>query len=182
MKKLAVFFPGIGYTNDKPLMHYSRRISRAYGYEEMLVEYHDLPSKVRGDMAKMKEACEKALLQADEQLSKVNFKEYDEVVFVGKSIGTVLAARLASKYAPEAKKVLYTPVEATFSAPVRNAMAFIGENDPWSVLADVVKLADEAGVKLYRYPGCNHSLESGDISDDLTVIMEVMQKTEEFIR
>lgn len=27
MKKLAVFFPGIGYTVDKPLMHYSRRLA-----------------------------------------------------------------------------------------------------------------------------------------------------------
>ena len=26
-KKIAVFFPGIGYTNDKPLMYYSRKLA-----------------------------------------------------------------------------------------------------------------------------------------------------------
>ena len=33
MKKLAVFFPGIGYTVDKPLMHYSRRLAANAGFE-----------------------------------------------------------------------------------------------------------------------------------------------------
>ena len=31
MKKLAVYFPGIGYTVDKPLMHYSRRLAADAG-------------------------------------------------------------------------------------------------------------------------------------------------------
>ena len=33
MSKLAVIFPGIGYTVDKPLLHYSRRIAADLGYE-----------------------------------------------------------------------------------------------------------------------------------------------------
>lgn len=33
MKKLAVFFPGIGYTVDKPLMHYSRRLAAEAGFQ-----------------------------------------------------------------------------------------------------------------------------------------------------
>ena len=31
MKKLAVFFPWNGYTVDKPLMHYSRRLAADAG-------------------------------------------------------------------------------------------------------------------------------------------------------
>ena len=27
MKRLAIVFPGIGYTAEKPLLHYSRRIA-----------------------------------------------------------------------------------------------------------------------------------------------------------
>ena len=33
MGKLAVIFPGIGYTADKPLLYYSRRIAANLGYE-----------------------------------------------------------------------------------------------------------------------------------------------------
>ena len=33
MPKLAVIFPGIGYTAYKPLLYYSRRIAANFGYE-----------------------------------------------------------------------------------------------------------------------------------------------------
>ena len=33
MKGLAVFFPGVGYHVDKPLLYYSRKIAAQLGYE-----------------------------------------------------------------------------------------------------------------------------------------------------
>ena len=33
MKKLAVLFPGIGYHCDKPLLYYSKKYLKVYGYE-----------------------------------------------------------------------------------------------------------------------------------------------------
>ena len=39
MKKIAVFFPGIGYTADKPLLYFSRRIAAAHGYEIRIMNY-----------------------------------------------------------------------------------------------------------------------------------------------
>ena len=44
MKKLAVFFPGIGYSVDKPLMHYSRRFAADAGkiyYATMICSYSE---------------------------------------------------------------------------------------------------------------------------------------------
>ena len=46
MSKLAVFFPGIGYTVDKPLLHYSRRIVQEFGYEIQLLTYDGFPQGV----------------------------------------------------------------------------------------------------------------------------------------
>ena len=34
--KLAVFFPGIGYHCDKPLLYYSRKLVQEYGYEKIV--------------------------------------------------------------------------------------------------------------------------------------------------
>ena len=34
--KLAVFFPGIGYHCDKPLLYYSRKLAQECGYEETI--------------------------------------------------------------------------------------------------------------------------------------------------
>ena len=47
MSKLAVFFPGVGYTVDKPLLHYSRRIAADAGYEIKLLPYTGFPDKVK---------------------------------------------------------------------------------------------------------------------------------------
>ena len=35
--KLAVIFPGIGYTADKPLLYYASRLARHYGYQILAV-------------------------------------------------------------------------------------------------------------------------------------------------
>ena len=34
--KLAVFFPGIGYHCDKPLLYYSQKLAKECGYEETI--------------------------------------------------------------------------------------------------------------------------------------------------
>ena len=49
MKRLAIVFPGIGYTAEKPLLHYSRRIAERFGYETEIVPYSGFPKKVKGD-------------------------------------------------------------------------------------------------------------------------------------
>ena len=35
--KIAVFFPGIGYNNDKPLLYFSRKIALEHGYEVITI-------------------------------------------------------------------------------------------------------------------------------------------------
>ena len=46
-QKLAVIFPGIGYTADKPLLYYASRLARHYGYQILAVSYGTLPENVR---------------------------------------------------------------------------------------------------------------------------------------
>ncbi|MDO4961504.1 MAG: hypothetical protein Q4E57_06595 [Eubacteriales bacterium] len=36
-RRIAIFFPGIGYNADKPLLYYSRKLTAKYGYEEKLI-------------------------------------------------------------------------------------------------------------------------------------------------
>ena len=46
-KKLAVIFPGIGYHVDKPLLHYSIRLAKQYGYDIKCVDYGELPAGIK---------------------------------------------------------------------------------------------------------------------------------------
>lgn len=50
MSKLAIYFPGIGYHCDKPLLYYSRSLARELGYQECRnISYTYEGKNIRGD-------------------------------------------------------------------------------------------------------------------------------------
>ena len=183
MKKLAVFFPGIGYTLDKPLMHYSRRLAAKLGYEIMLIPYNGFPPKIKGDRAKMEESYRIALEQSEEMLADIDLQAYDDILFIGKSIGTIAAAKIASE-SPAADKirlVLYTPLEATFTFAMKEAIAFTGTKDPWVGKHTIAELCEQRGIPCSLIKGGNHSLETEDVGDDIRKLRKIMKKTEKFM-
>ena len=112
-KKLAVIFPGIGYTADKPLLYYARRIAAEQGYEIMTIPYSGFPKKIRGDRKRMEESFRIALDQSEQHLAEVDLCAYDDILFIGKSIGTIAAAKIASD-SPAKEKIrliLFTPLK-----------------------------------------------------------------------
>ncbi len=181
MSKIAVIFPGIGYHKDKPLLYYAAKLALAGGYEIVDIDYHDLPQKIKGNQTMMKKAAELAYAQACEQLEKADLDSFDEVVFIGKSIGTVVSAKYLSEKSINARQIWYTPVEATFSFGAKDVVAFIGDADPWSDVDRVKVTAREQGIPLYSYADCNHSLECGSVDRNITILREVMKVSEEYL-
>ena len=56
--KIAVFFPGIGYHCDKPLLYYARKLVQEYGYEKIVMQEYSYNGKnIRGEKKKMQEFC-----------------------------------------------------------------------------------------------------------------------------
>ena len=96
--KLAVFFPGIGYHNDKPLLYYSRKLAAEAGFQCVRVDYNGFASEIKGNADKMREALETAYSQTELILSDIDWKSYENIIFISKSIGTVVAARYAKEY------------------------------------------------------------------------------------
>lgn len=180
-KKLAILFPGIGYHKDKPLLYYATKLVQSLGFETIHIEYRSMTQKIRGDATMMQNAAELALSQSEEQLAEVDWDAFSEVVFIGKSIGTVALARYVQAHEIRAKQVWYTPVESTFGFGARDVIAFIGDADPLSDLNVVRTMAGEQGIPLDIYPGGNHSLECEDVSRNIEVLADVMKKTEAYI-
>lgn len=181
MAKLAVILPGIGYHKDKPILYYSIRIAKSKGYEVRCIEYHDLPQGIKGNAELMKKAAGLAYRQTEEQLSDVIFSDHSDVLFIGKSIGTVIAAKYVAEHRVTARQIWYTPVEATFLFGCGKTIAFIGDADTWSDVKEVKRLAGEKGIPLHSYPGCDHSLEGDNVENNISVIHDVMHLTEGFI-
>ena len=180
-KKLAIILPGIGYHKDKPLLYYATKLVAQLGYEVIHISYEDMPTKIQGDASMMCRTTEIAFAQTEKQLSDMDFSAYTEVLFIGKSIGTVAAAKYVSDYRINAKQLWYTPVEATFSFDSQNVLAFIGDADPWSDLDVIREKVSKMEVSLYNYPGCNHSLECENVEQNLYVLQDVMARSQAFI-
>ena len=182
MKKLAVIFPGIGYHKDKPLLYYAAKLVQSMDYEVIHIEYSDMPKKIKGDAAKMQKAAEIAFSQTEEQLKDVRFSDYEDVLFIGKSIGTVALAKYISDHKIHSRQIWYTPVEATFLFGTNSdVIAFIGDADPWSDVEKVKETAKAQGIRMHSYPDCNHSLECENVLRNIDIIKDVMSISEDFI-
>ena len=194
-RKLAVCFPGIGYHCDKPLLYYSRRLAKEAGYEELQLSYTFFGGNIRGNKEKMREAFFTLYDQAGEQLADVNWESWDEILFVSKSIGTIISAAYAAKQHIPCRQILYTPLEDTFRIEKElglsekteamqsagRAIAFIGTADPWSKVPQVISLSEEKGIPIFSYEGANHSLETGNALACLDILTDVMAKTSSFL-
>ena len=182
MKKLALIFPGIGYHCDKPLLYYSKKLAAKAGYEIREVNYGGFPSNVRGDAEKMQKCFDMALSQSEEILSDVDLNGYDDVLIIGKSVGTAVAGAIAQNHRLRARFILYTPVKQTFSFSFGEAIVFHGTSDPWAKTPVIKDACEKNGIPVYITENANHSLETGDIILDLENITTVMKITEEYIK
>ena len=179
--RLAVLFPGIGYTCDKPLLYYAAKLARAAGFDVLPVPYGGFPGNVRGDAEKLRRCMDIAWTQAEEMLAPVQWADYGDICFIGKSIGTVVASRYASEHDLPVRSVLLTPLAETFDFVSGSAIAFHGTADPWADTPAIVAACRAKGVPLCLTEGANHSLETGDIPADIITLGETMARVERFI-
>ncbi len=184
MKKIAIYFPGIGYHCDKPLLYYSRNAACELGYENYRnMTYTYKAKNIRGNQEKMKEAYEALFLQAESELADLIWSDYDDVLFISKSVGTIIATSYAEKYSlKHIRHILYTPLAQTYLFAPQHALGFIGTSDSWSDTAEIIQLSKTNHIPLIVYEGCNHSLECNDTSKDLENLKDIMQKTIDFCK
>lgn len=180
--RLAVLFPGIGYTNVKPLLYYAGELAAGLGYTVLPVNYGDFPRNVKGDAEKMKQSFVSACAQAEDALQDVEWSGYDDILFIGKSIGTIVAARYALTHNVKARLVLLTPLVDTFQFTQGSAIAFHGTADPWTVTDEIMKACEVRGIPLHLTEEANHSLETGDVHRDLATLVETMDIIEQYMR
>ena len=182
MRKLMVLFPGIGYHCDKPLLYYGKKLGEMQGYTDCIkLLYSYDAGNIRGNIAGMEKAFQSMYAQTKNQLRAADFGQYDEILFMSKSIGTVIAAAYAEKHSIKCKMVLYTPLVQTYTYHIANGIAFIGQKDPWSDVNKVILASQEQDIPIYLYENANHSLETDDVIQNLNILKDVMVKTKRYL-
>ncbi len=180
--KIAVIFPGIGYHVDKPLLYHSKKIAAAQGYELKDVPYGDFPSGVRGDREKMNACFLTAIEQAEDILKDVDFSQYEEILFLSKSIGTAIASAYGSRHELRTRNVYFTPVGEPFPFMEQPGIVFHGTADNWADTELIRAECEKRGLPLYVIEDANHSLETGDWERDLQNLQRIMAEVERYLR
>ena len=182
MKKIACLFPGIGYTCDKPLLYYSWKLLKGLGWEIHPVPYSGFPDHVKDNPEKMQQCAHMALEQAEILLQDIDWSEYEDILFIGKSVGTVVCAAYARRHGLRCRQILFTPVEAAFQFAGRNAIVFHGTADPWADTGAIRECCRRLSLPLYETEGANHSLETGDVDLDICEMQKVMRIVKTFVQ
>lgn len=175
--RLLILLPGRGYLVSHTLLHLMTVLGRQLGYDVLAVQYAfqledgdftlaDMPSLV----AESKSAIEQALA-----------KNYDSMVLVGKSLGTMVAGALANDFDKIEKLILLTPVQKSHTM-TRGipTLAIIGTADGAYDPDDTI---DTETVTWRVFDHLDHSLMvKGDVQASLKVLPKIMLACEAFLK
>lgn len=185
MKKLAVIFPGVGYTCAKPLLYYTAAMAAEHDYEIIRLDYgQDIHTFHGRTPAELEPVIKLAIKRTLPQLESVPFNDYEDIVFISKSIGTTISCQLegALSLRGKVKQFLMTPIPSTlrYLSDV-NGLFFAGTADPYmpenKIRAAARNFPEKTGG---IFEDCNHSLEQkGDTLGairNLRLIVECLEK------
>lgn len=150
--KIAVLFPGIGYTCDRPLLYYSGKSAAHYQYEVIKVSYANLAKSIPKAFAS---GCARTELVLEE----IDWGQYEDILFISKSIGTAIAAAYAQKHGISCRNVYFTPLLQTFDYAPQFGPVFHGTCDTRAETAAIRQKCQELSLPLYLVENASHSLE-----------------------
>lgn len=187
-KKLAIIFPGVGYTCAKPLLYYTAQLAAEYDYEVIRLDYgmdiHNFKGKTMEDLIPVAVTAKERILA---QMKEINPIQYKDILMISKSIGTVIACKVQEELAWDKKTARHfwmTPIPLTLPYLENFSGLFVaGTGDPYISKELVEKAAFEHPDKTGKiFPVCNHSLEiHGDTKGNIQRLSEVVEKLREMI-
>ena len=177
LKKLAVLFPGTGYTCDKPLLRVCAEAYAARGYGIARLSYGALDFR---SMETIEEAADAAAAAVRGWVAALDFSAYADVVFVGKSLGTLVAPLLDAELSVGARHLWLTPIADALpylaKGTIRVFAAAVGTLDPHVDVAALTALCADRGVRCAVFEGVGHSLErDGDAAGNTAILAAVAE-------
>ncbi len=158
-KVITLIFPGQGYLKDAPLMWYSAMAAYEAGSDTLSLEYAFQANRTNVTQANL----EISASEIRDFLS--NFLEentYNEVIFLGKSIGTNIVSRICGGNFRNPKNYIFqTPLKSTldFILSAENILVLVGDNDPAFDIDAIRIISNKNNIHAVVFPDANHLLE-----------------------
>ena len=180
MKIIVCLFPGGIYTFDRPLLYYSWKLLDGLGWEIFPVRYGGFSPCAQKDIGMIIKSAGMALEQSEEALRGIDWSAYEDILMIGKSIGTIACSAYARRHGIDCRQIHFSPVEETFQYAGEKGIVFHGTADRWVDTEIVERCCAEKGLSLYKTEGANHSLETGDVEFDIEIIPKTMKTIQEY--
>jgi hypothetical protein len=180
---LAIILPGVGYTAQAPLLHYSSDVFFKKGCDVLKVNYR-YPKEVF------------SALTDEEFTSDVKFvidtatKEhtYTKLIFIAKSIGTIALSHLLDKPAYQnAHAIWLTPllkkthIYTSLLEKTNTGLCIIGDKDPHYDPKKLEEIKSNNNISLSVVEGGNQSLEYEDnVMGSIDILKQIIMKINEY--
>lgn len=177
---LTIILPAEGYTNEKPLMYYSCRVALELGLDVLCVDYGFQIS--RKDFYISSE-FDIVARESEQVLKKCLSKNYRKIIFIGKSLGTIIQNRLSKELIDyEQIHVYLTPVDKTFENVVSYpCLAITGTEDKKINSLNMKMIENSKNIELVKIDGGNHRLECSDALKSVEMLTTTMNSLRKFI-
>ena len=189
--KLAILFAGFSYTCNHPLLYYSKTIAQEEEYDVLAIDLEYYRNKV---FLSLNEEEQDSYFEKDVQTVKdflcTYSTRYNELVFIGKSLGTSIIRRLldTALLSEKSSYVLLTPGsewKKTIEAleKVNSRVLVIGSiQDKHFSIPERERLYDRSNIEIIELEEGSHSLETGVYEKDVEILKEVMKKVQGFMK
>lgn len=173
-KKIVVIFPGGNYSTDCPLLYYAGFKFEGQGYEKISINYGDLLKRDKSLDEYVKDIKSAVLVQ----LKDIDLSKYNDIVFVSKSLGTVIAGWVEEKLCVRVRHIYLTPIKETllYIHNGKNIIAVVAGTKDKQLNADILKEhCKKENVCLKQFDGAGHRLEVwGDMDKNIEILREVV--------
>lgn len=174
---LAIFFPGQNYSCEKPLLYYIMKSAMASNYDVLLLEYGYQAARSEFN----RDDLDAIIIESYNSMSEI-MNNYKKIVFVSKSLGTYIAAKVATKIEEnEIKHIFLTPMKSSIPM-IKDSKGIViwGTADKIIDEQDVIQLEKSPTVLLHKVNEANHNLEVTNIIDSLEIMKSIVKTTDHF--
>lgn len=183
-KKLAVIFPGIRYSPECPLLYYAQKLCVREGYEILPLYYSYRQDSVLDPELKLENFVRETQREAVRLLKDALKNPYTDIVFISKSIGTVLAGIAEKELELKPRQFLMTPLPETI--PYMKGMgtrgaAVLGTKDKNLSAETLEMFCQKEKIPFTLYEGAGHRLEAESMDETFRILSDILKKLREFL-
>ena len=178
-QKIAVFFPGNFYPAKAPLFYYADLVLARKGFRVIELSYDHISENEEDWIQTARE-------QFLEQLRSEGIENAGEIVFVSKSIGTVIAgwisAQLEAESLPRVKNVFFSPLKGSLPfLASEDCIVYAGTKDRLLDAGELKDFCEENRVRFKIFEGAGHAIvDRSDPEKSVRILGEMVKGMEEY--